>query len=599
MLIVILIFPLSADQQEKKEDGSMFTEEVEVIGEVALNQSVQSVTLFKQEDFINLPNDGIKSLLNRTAGYLTLNGGHYGQFAYSFARGAAVNQTLYMIDGVKITDPATSIGLNMTLMATSMIEKAEIVRGPLSSLYGSSAMGGVVNLKTREAEGMEAAAFFGSHDSLEGTAYYSKKFGDLHLSINGSLVKYSDGLENDEFTNKGMSIKTGYDNGNFKAGLMIFGNLADSGIPFNMGAPSPNRTYTQDNWLIALPLSYRWQDGGKLQFTASHNRNEYDFEDPDDLWMPYYTNTSIINQLKLSGQTTLLDWINLHGGIDYSDQKITNEDNLGKSLDAEKTNYLSAFINADLNLDQLLLTGSLRYDKYKDIDARFSPQVGFSYLINHKFKIRGSYARSFRAPTLPELLNPAWGNPLLQPESGHSFEVGADIYLKAFIFSVAYFDSHYENLIGFSPETWRFANLNKADISGIEFSSTVRLQDDIMITASYTYLDTYDVENDRQLLRRPKHSFSAVISYNNPYFTVSGEMIYVGKRLDYNEIDWLNPIADNPSFNTFNFNVQVPVGEKISLVGKLSNAFNAEYQEVLGYPAPGTRIMAGIRYRVK
>ncbi len=596
LLIVVLFMSLSSDQQKKKEDDSMFTEEVEVIGEVALNQSVQSVTVFKQEDFNKLPNDGIKSILNRTAGYLTLSGGHYGQFGYSFARGAAVNQTLYMIDGVKITDPATSIGLNMAVVAPSLIEKAEIVRGPLSSMYGSNAMGGVVHLKTRKAEGMEAAAFFGSHGSLEGNAYFSKKFGDVHLSVNGNIVKYSDGLDNDEFNNKGLTVRTAYENDFFKAGLMVFGNLADSGIPFNMGAATPHRTYSQNNWLIALPISYRWQDGSKLQLTASHNNNTYDFADPDDLWMPYYTNTSIVNQLVFSGQTKWFDILNLHGGVDYSDQKITNKDNVGASIDAEKTHYLSAFVNLDLNLDQFLLTGSLRYDKYKNIDARVSPQIGFSYLINRKFKIRGSYAGSFRAPTLPELLNPSWGNPLLQPESGTSFEIGADFYLKSTILSIAYFDSHYENLIGFSPETWRFANLNKADISGIEVSATVRLQDDIMLTGSYTYLDTYDVENDRQLLRRPKHALSAVISYNNPYFTVSGEMVYVGKRLDYNEIDWMTPIADSPAFDTFNFNVQVPVGEKLSLTGKLTNAFNKDYQEVFGYPAPGTRIMAGIRY---
>jgi vitamin B12 transporter len=596
ILIVILFVSLSSEEQEKAKQDSMFTEEVEVIGEVALNQSVQSVTLFKHEDFIKLPNDGIKSILNRTAGYLTLSGGHYGQFAYSFARGAAVNQTLYMIDGVKITDPSTSIGLNMTVVAPSLIEKAEIVRGPLSSLYGSNAMGGVVHLKTRKAEGMEAAAFFGSHGSLEGNVYFSKKFGNLHFSVNGNIVKYSDGLDNDEFNNKGVSVRASYDTGFFKAGVMAFGNLADSGIPFYMGMATTNRTYKQNNWLVALPLSYRWEDGSKVQLTVSHNNNKYDFEDPDDFWTPYYTNTSTVNQMVLSGQTKLFDLLNLHAGVDYSDQNVSNEDNFGISIDGETTNYLSAFVNLDLNLDQFLLTGSLRYDKYKDIDANFSPQIGFSYLINQKFKIRGSYSKSFRAPTLPELLNPSWGNPQLEPENGSSFEIGADFYLKSFIFSVAYFDSHYENLIGFSPETWRFANLNEADISGIEVSTTVRLREDITLIGSYTYLDTYDLENDRQLLRRPKHAFSAVISYNNPYFTVSGEMTYVGKRLDYNELDWLNPIADNPAFNTFNFNVQVPLGEKLSLIGKLTNAFNEDYQEVFGYPAPGTRIMAGIRY---
>ena len=146
----------------------------------------------------------------------------------------------------------------------------------------------------------------------------------------------------------------------------------------------------------------------------------------------------------------------------------------GKPVDHRKTRYFSTFLNADLALDELLVTASIRYDKYRDIDSRVSPQVGFSYLVGDTFKIRGSYAQSFRAPTLPELLNPAWGNPALEPEIGKSFEIGADIYLESLTFSVVYFDSRYENLIGFSPVTWKFANLNQAEISGIECSAGIK-----------------------------------------------------------------------------------------------------------------------------
>jgi vitamin B12 transporter len=602
ILFILVMFTLSlpaVEDREEEEPQSMFTEEIEVIGEVALNKSVQSVTLYKMADYENLSQEGLKSLLNRTAGYLTLSGGHYGQFTYSFARGAAVNQTLYLIDGFKITDPSNSLGLNLSFVSPAMIERAEIVRGPLSSRYGSNAMGGVVNLKPRTKEGIEASAFLGSHGSYEANVYLSRKLGVFHLSFNGFLSQYSDSLDNDEFKNSGITARLGYQRDKLKSALIFFGSFADSGIPLNMGLPTPNRTYKQDNLIVGLPFSYTFSDTTALDIKLSHNVNKYEFSDPDDLWLPFYVNRSTNNEAVLTLETRLLSRLNLDMGFDYSDQKIINEDNLGTPIDREKTSYFSAFLNTGLDLNDLFITASIRCDKYKGIDARWSPQLGFSYLIGHKFKIRGSYAHSFRAPTLPELLNPGWGNPDLEPEIGKSFEIGSDIFLKSLSLSIVYFNSRYENLIGYSPITWKFANLNEARISGIELSADIKLLENVDLTAAYTYLDTHDLQYDRELLRRPRHSFSLIVAYDNPHFNISGEMIYVGERLDYNELDWLNPIADNPAFNTFNFNLQVPINEKLWLIGKVTNAFDKEYQEVFGYPAPGSRFMAGIKFRIK
>lgn len=601
-LFILMVFTLSVAAMENKEDEeqkSMFTEEIEVIGQVALNKSVQSITLYKTADFENLNQVGLKSLLNRTAGYLTLSSGHYGQFTYSFARGAAVNQTLYLIDGFKITDPSNSLGLNLSFVSPAMIEKAEIVRGPLSSLYGSNAMGGVVNLKPREREGVEASTFFGSHGTYEANVYFSRKLGLFRLSINGFLSKYNDSLDNDEFRNNGLTARVGYQSEKVKSAVLFFGSFADSGIPLNLGQPTPNRTFKQDNFIVGLPFSYTFSETTSIGIKLSHNVNHYKFSDPDDLWQPYYENRSTSNEIVFTFDTSLFKKLKLDLGIDYSDQEISNEDNLGIPIDREKTNYFSAFLDTGLDFKNLFLSAAIRYDKYKGIDSRWSPQLGFSYLINHKFKIRGSYARSFRAPTLPERLNPGWGNPELEPEIGRSFEIGSDIYLKSLTFSIVYFNSKYENLIGFSPLTWKFANLNQAKISGIELTADIEVLDTVDLTAGYTYLDTHDLQYDRALLRRPKNSLSMIVTYKNPHFHISGEMVYVGRRLDYNELDWINPIAENPAFNTFSFNLQLPVNDRISLVGRVTNAFNKEYEEVFGYPAPGSRFLAGIKFKIK
>jgi vitamin B12 transporter len=601
-LLGFLLFPSAAEKKkqsaaaEEESETTMLVEEVEVVGQVELNKAIQSITLYSEKDIRRFSSDGLKSFLNQCPGFLVLNGGHFGQMAYTYARGASVNQTLVLIDGFKITDPSSSIGLNTTFFSPYLIEKAEIVRGPLSNIYGSNAMGGVINLKTREKEGIELTAFAGSHGTYEGNLYLSKKADNFKFILNGNLLRYSDGVENDEFSNRGITLKAGFQNDLIQTTFMFLGNFSDSGIPLNLGIPTPNREYSQDNLIFALPFTYKFSESARLNIKLSHNRNQYDFNDPDDTWTSHYLNKSVISEGQISLDSLLWKHLRVNTGIDYADQKITNQDQIGIMLDEEKTHYMSAFLNTMLDLKKLFLSASIRYDKYQDLDRQLSPQFGFSYLISDTFKVRGSYSRSFRAPTLPELLNPMWGNPDLKPEKGSSLEFGLDIYTQPVTINLVYFDSKYENLIGYSPVTWTYANLNQADISGIELSASLILIDGIRLWASYTYLHTYDVQNEQELLRRPKHSVSAMISYQHRTFTISGEMIYVGKRLDYDELLW--ETAESPAFNTFNFKLSIPLNEKLSLIGKATNAFNHEYQEVLGYPAPGSRFILGIKYKI-
>lgn len=592
----ILVFHFSMPAEEKKQEESMVVEKVEVVGEIDLDKTIQSVSVSSRDDLKKYNPEGIKSILNMTAGFLTLSGGHYGQMAYSFARGASTNQTLFLVDGFKISDPSNSIGLNLTFLSPDLFEKVEIVSGPLSNMYGSNAMGGVVNLKTREKQGVEASVFWGSSGSYNGNLYLSGKANEnLNFSVNGSISRYSDGLENDEFKNKGITVKSNYRVKNGHIGFMFLGNFADAGVPLNMGLPTPNRNYKQDNFIIALPIGYAFDNKTRVNVKLSHNSNKYEFEDKDDPWLPYYMNRSQVNEAQMTFDTKFADLVKLNAGIDYSHQQILNKDNFSTAIDHEKTHYVSAFVNTGLDLGKILVSASLRYDRYRDIAAVFSPQAGFSFLIAQKLKIRGSYSRSFRAPTLPELLNPLWGNPDLDVEKSKSFEIGADFYAAEMVLSAVYFNSQYENLIGFSPITYKFANLSQAHISGIEISSRFTIFEDFSFMVAYTYLHTDDLQYDRELLRRPKHSLATILSYNNRYFNVSGEMAYVGKRLDYNELTW--SVDHSPAFNTFNFNVAVPLDKNFSITGKITNAFDKEYQEIMGYPAPARRFLIGIRYR--
>jgi outer membrane cobalamin receptor len=112
---------------------------------------------------------------------------------------------------------------------------------------------------------------------------------------------------------------------------------------------------------------------------------------------------------------------------------------------------------------------------------------------------------------------------------------------------------------------------------------------------AYTHLRTRDVQYDRELLRRPRHTLVASLFYHGSKFTLSSEMSYVGKRLDYDELLWT--VAENGSFNHFAFMASVPLGKNLLVFCRVANAFNARFEEVLGYPAPLRRIMLGISYQ--
>jgi vitamin B12 transporter len=294
--------------------------------------------------------------------------------------------------------------------------------------------------------------------------------------------------------------------------------------------------------------------------------------------------------------TRLFEKLNLVSGFDLSSQKIENTDNEENLIPGLKTDVFSFYADLQADLNKLLLAGSLRYDKYDDLSGVFSPQLGISYNLLSFFKFRASFSRSFRAPTIPERLNPYWGNSALLPETGRSYEAGVDLFVRSLVCGLTLFDSEYVNLIGFSPVTARFANINEARIKGIEMNTNWEILKGFNWRSAYTYLYTRDIQYDRALLRRPRHTLTMSLEYSDPKFSLSGEMVYVGKRLDYDELLWA--VSESKTFSHFDFLLSVPLLKKMTVSCRVSNAFNSHFEEVLGYPAPLRRILLGIRYQV-
>lgn len=590
-LACLFSLPLVAAEKRQKPDVE---EKVEVIGRVPLVRALQSVSVLDSARIGGSGPEGLQGLLGQCPGMLVLNAGNPAQFAYGFARGASVNQMLYLVDGVKLHDPSSSLAGNYSFLSPQLIEKVEVVRGPLSNLYGSSAMGGVVNIITRKKEGVQLSLSGGSHGTMAGNVHFGKRLGSYHFFLNGDLLDYDERLANDRFERRGFSLHSGYEKNDLSLGLSFFGTMVNAGIPWNLGTTTPKRGYEQESYIVSLPLNMRLGRRGLLDITASLHWNRYDFSDPDDGWNPQFANESSMAETQAKYSTRFLNKLNLVVGADLSLQRIASSENHAALIPRASMAVASLYADLQADLGRLLLAGSLRLDKYDGLAGVFSPHLGLSFNLNSILKLRASFSRSFRAPALPERLNPYWGNPGLLPETGNSLEAGADLYAAGLEFGITVFTSSYGNLIGFSPLTSRFANIQGARIRGVEANCEWEVFAGLHWRTAYTYLHTRDLQYERELLRRPRHVLSASLQYRVPAFTLAAEMAYVGRRLDYDELLWT--IAESRPFNRLALALQLPLAKNMIAFCRVDNALNARFEEVMGYPAPLRRFMFGVTY---
>jgi len=605
ILLVFLslnLYPVSKKQKNQSEE-KLFHETIEVIGNIPLTESIQSISLIKAEDFKKLCLFNLKSALNLSPGIINLSTGKFGQTSSTFLRGSKSSQILWIVDGIKFRNNANLSGANLAFLSTDMIDKVEIVRGPMSSVYGSDAMGGVINIDTLSQNGGYVTASFGSHSSYKTSLDYSKKIDNFNIGVSVNNQRCSDGIENDKFNNTGFSFKTNYSNNSFTAGVRVFGNITDSGIPLNYGAKTPERNYSQKYYILAFPVQININKKSELKLKLAYTNSKYEFEDIEDIWNPYFMNKFNNYEAEIQYKTQIKNNLDLDIGLDYSNQNIYTENDYGPVINNENMSYFSAFLSSNYKFNNLFVSASFRYDKYKDVNSNISPQIGIAYSLFYGLKIRGSYSKGFKAPMLIQQINP-WGasNFKLDPEKSDSYEIGLDYYSSFISSGITYFDSTYFDLIDwktidFTSYLGQYQNLDKVRANGVEIFTNIKPFSELSLKTSYTYMKTKDCDTNEKLLRRPEHTLSFAAAYENEFFTISSNIIYVGERRD---IDYQNfgSIRDLPSYNVFDFKLIIPVIKNFEIFTIITNTFDREYEEILGYPAPGRRFEAGLKYKL-
>jgi vitamin B12 transporter len=531
------------------------------------------------------------------------NGGT-GTLAQVFLRGSGPSEVVVMIDGVKVKSTTTGT-FDLSGISVDDIERIEIVKGPQSTIYGSEAQGGVINIITKRAKetGVDATLEGGSFGTYRGSATFSGAFERFDYRVTASYFNTDgisiakDGEEEDGYENTSVSAKIGL---NPSEALRIEVNgryytdrseLDD--FDYFTGQVVDALHYVQhgEHMLASAKADLFLLDRWQHVLTLSTIKDDLRVRDEDTSWNNYDITTSM-DTVDWQNNIYITDTYTLTAGIEYRVEKGNNVGNFSESVD--NTAY---YLNNKLKLfdDALVLNAGLRIDDHEAFGDHTTYRAGAVYGIKQAgLRLRASYGTGFSAPTLNQLYYPYYGNPDLRPEESKGWEAGMekDLMGDRLTLSLTYFEQDYEDLIQTDPNTWTAQNIGEAEVKGIELGGSLKATDYLTITASYTHLDTEDKETGERLTRRPDDKLNITIRCSRGRVNGLLSYTYVGDAYD------ASAGRDLDSYSLLNLSGSYRLRDNIEIFARVDNLLDEDYETAAGYNTPGISAFAGVKFRM-
>jgi vitamin B12 transporter len=588
------------------------------------SQLASSVTVITADDIAAKDLQTLPDVLQDTPGLNVVQTGGPGGQTSIFMRGTNSNHVKVFVDGMDVSDPSSAYdAFDFGQFLTPDIEKIEILRGPQSGLYGSDAIGGVINIITKSGEGpaqFTAGVEGGSFDTFNQMGGVSGSEGGFHYAANIehfysgatpvtplNILAPGEQRNDDRYDNVTASTKLGYDvTDNFDVGFV--GRYTNSELHF-----------TGDNYLIGYPDTTQSINSVVEYFTrATAHLVLFDgfFEQTVGL---AYTSTSSndlspdLGPSPYAGDRVEIDW---QGNLKFSDSEILifgtehERDEIRVPVSADQiidSGY--AELQSTLTPD-LFNSAALRYDSNSNFGDRLTFREAPAYLIEATgTKLKASVGTGFKAPTLSELYEnyPSedfYGNPNLKPETSTGFDAGFEqsLFATQVQFGATYFENWIKNMIDSNATFTSYTNIDTARTDGVEAFIAYQPIPSLNLRTDYTYTEAVGSEPndgvfDQELLRRPKNKLSLDARWQaTAALSLDANILYVSSWEDIGRETYVD--LKQPGFTTTDVAVNYEINDMFTAYGRVSNLFDEHYQDPNGFLRPTRGFYAGIKAKI-
>ena len=519
-------------------------------------------------------------------------------------RGAHPGKTLVLVDGAVVNDAADIDGaFDFTGFDLGDVERIEVLSGPQSSLWGSSAIGGVISFTTRELDGIRAEAEAGSFDTLRGrlagglaNERYAVGAFVSHFDTNGiSAADEADGnTEADGATITTVGANARY---SFSPAVTLEGRVRYNRTEADIdGFPAPTYALADTDDSIE-----REQLSGFARLTVQALGLEHQFSvSASDLTRETFSAFPSVFEADRQVYRWQASGDSAEGRVRYA-FGAEHEDSTG-ALSSGITEDLSAtsvFATARFDLsDRFSLTGGLRHDDTDDFGDATTGRLSAAYEIGGGFILSGAWGTGFKAPTVSQAVcDFCWSSipyPELRPEHADGYEAAlgwrsADRRLEGRI--TVYRLDIQDQIIWFTDSDWNmyYANVDQTRTDGVEIEGRAILPAGLDLSVAYAWTEAVDAADGSRLLRVPEHSGSVTLGWTGDRLS--------GALTVRSESDMLDSGGVRDSFVTANLNGAFALNDSISLTARIENLTDEHYQQLLGYGEPGRSGYVGIRLR--
>jgi vitamin B12 transporter len=582
--------------------------------------TLSATQVITKEDIVALQPQSVTDLLDKVAGVTVANQGGAGQASSVSMRGTNSGHTLVLVDGVRIGS-ATLGSTSFGAISVALIERVEIVKGPRAALWGSDAIGGVIQIFTKKqhlGEGVISAGL-GSNGLWKTDASIGLGNEQHSLTLSVSAIE-SDGftatkvddapydVDEDGYNRLSFGL-TGESIVNDEFSLHLASRWEQGGAEYDQSIQyyNPNNGSADENEHenYYLRVAGQYQSGdlftevslAKSQDQAETFGNDVKKSASDEI-------KTQREQFSALAQYSFSDLTSVTAGVDFYTEEVSTDTDKDawtpgfQKWAVEERDVNAVFVQVRHQLDALLFEGALRRDDIEGVDKETTYNASVGYQVNEAWLVSLNRSTGFKAPSFNDLYWPGSGNADVKPESITSNEI---LVRNQFShdgingnIEFSYFESEIENLIAWAPNAsgaWQPSNINQAEIEGFELTLNAA-NGDFNHQLTLASIDAKDAKLDVQLARRPELTANYTLAYHWDDFTFNSSFSYRDDSPEKTKVD-----ADTlDSYWLVDLSLSYQATEKLIVIGKVNNLFDEDYETAQYYVADGTNFVVSATY---